>query len=134
MNNKNRVSTCQMVIAKGEKGGWLTPRKLSGGSTSGETWEEIMTNPSWVNDLETKVTNSGRVEFWKNGEEVMMYVLVRPELTPKGKAALSAWEVEQGKRRKLEAEKQVKNEEKLSKLIELAENIGLDAAMKKLEE
>ena len=93
-----------------------------------------MTDPPWVNDLEVKVTNSGRVEFWKNGEEVMMYVLVRPELTPKGKTALAAWEIEQEKRRKLEAEKQEKQEEKLSILIQLAENIGLDAVLKKLKE
>lgn len=131
---KNKVSTCQMVIAKGETGGWLTPRKLSGGSTSGASWEEVMTDPPWVNDLEAKVTNSGRVEFWKNGEEVMVYVLVRPELTPKGKAALAAWNVEREKARKIEAEKQAQNDEKLSQIMEMAESIGLDAALRKLSE
>lgn len=38
------------------------------------------------------------------------------------------------KERKLEAEKQARHDEKLSQIMQLAENIGLDAALRKLEE
>lgn len=126
-----------MVIAKGEKGGWLTPRKLSGGSTSGESWEEIMINPHmW--GVEAKVTNSGRVQFEKNGEEVMIYVLVRPELTPKGKAALAAWNIKQEKARQIEIKKQAREEEKAERLNEklndlIAEAGGLEKFLESQE-
>ena len=129
--NSPKLATCYCYLHKGQK--------IVGGSLPDMTLDEAMDYIANFSDVEAVVTNSGRVKFMRKAKgaedkEINIYLYVKPEYTEKGKAALAKWEEQKKKERKLEAEKQALHDEKLSQIMQLAENIGLDAALRKLEE
>ena len=104
-------------------------QKIVGGSFGGEV--SIDTANRLVNSHFTVVVkNSGRSVFVdREGREVTLYIVVNPEITDKGKAAIAQYQIE---KKKQDYETQKREQENQNRIESLMEGLSSEEIIKRL--
>ena len=104
-------------------------QKIVGGSFGGEV--SIDTANRLVNShFKVVVKNSGRSVFVdREGREVTLYILVNPEITDKGKAAIAQYQIE---KKKQDYETQKREQENQNRIESLMEGLSSEEIIKRL--
>ena len=104
-------------------------QKIVGGSFGGEV--SIDTANRLVNShFKVVVKNSGRSVFVdREGREVTLYIVVNPEITDKGKAAIAQYQIE---KKKQDYETQKREQENQNRIESLMEGLSSEEIIKRL--
>lgn len=108
--------------------------KVCGGTVSGESLDAVANSfCKGAQGFKLKAIDERRVTFVDSASrEVRLYLSVDPAESEEGKRVLAEYRAQKEKQRAIYAQQEEIMQEKRNALMEMAESIGLDAAIEKL--